>query len=190
MNTHIYFVRHAISPFTLNNERDRGLSEQGKRDAILVAEILQNEGIDLIVSSTYARAVETVKPLADHLNKEIIQYEALVERPIGSLKNEIAEEDLLNGIEQSFLDVDYCMPEGETTRQAQDRAIPTIKKLLTDYKGKKIAIGTHGNIMTIILHYFDRRFGYDFWLQTSKPDIYKVEFDDFELVKVDRLWKS
>lgn len=39
MKTFIYFVRHAISPFTLNNERDRGLSEQGKRDAVLVAEI-------------------------------------------------------------------------------------------------------------------------------------------------------
>jgi 2,3-bisphosphoglycerate-dependent phosphoglycerate mutase len=64
------------------------------------------------------------------------------------------------------------MPEGETTRQAQERAIPIILKLLSDYEGKKIVIGTHGNIMTIILKYFDTNYGFEFWKQTSKPDIY------------------
>jgi len=78
---------------------------------------------------------------------------------------------------------------GGTTRQAQAMAIPKILQLLTDYKGKKIAIGTHGNIMTIILNYFDKSYGYDFLMQTSKPDIYKVEFQDTELVRVERLWR-
>ena len=190
MNTYIYFVRHAISPFSLDNERNRGLSDQGILDSIWVAEILKNEGIDIIVSSSFARAVDTIKPLANLLNKEIIQFEELVERPIASLKYQIEEDDLLKGIERSFIDIDYCMPEGETTRQAQERSIPIIKKLLTDYKGKKIAVGTHGNIMTIILNYFDKSYGNDFWIQTSKPDIYKLEFDDTKLIQVERLWET
>jgi 2,3-bisphosphoglycerate-dependent phosphoglycerate mutase len=33
MKTHLYIIRHAISPFSLENERTRGLSEQGKTDA-------------------------------------------------------------------------------------------------------------------------------------------------------------
>jgi 2,3-bisphosphoglycerate-dependent phosphoglycerate mutase len=189
MKTYIYFIRHAISPFSLDNELNRGLSVQGKADSIKAAELLRNEGIDIIVSSTFARAIETVKPLADLLNKEIIQYEELVERPIASLKYEISEEEILLAIERSFTDIDYCMPEGETTRQAQDRAVPVIKKLLTNNKGKKIAIGTHGNIMTIILNYFDKQYGDDFWKQTSKPDIYKLEFVETELKNVERLWK-
>lgn len=190
MNTYIYFVRHAISPFSLDNERNRGLSEQGKRDSIRVAEILQSEGIDVVASSTFARAVDTVRPLADLLNKEIVQYEELVERPIASLKIEIGEDELLKAIEQSFTDIDFCLEEGETTRQAQERAVPTIKQLLADYEGKKIAIGTHGNMMTIILNYFDTSYGYEFWAQTSKPDIYKLEFDGERLVRVKRLWTS
>lgn len=83
----------------------------------------------------------------------------------------MSEEEILKAIEQSFVDIDYSLPEGETTRQAQARAIPKILQLLSDYKGKKIAIGTHGNIMTIILNYFDKSYGYDFLVQTSKPDI-------------------
>lgn len=190
MNTSIYFVRHAISPFSLDNERLRGLSEQGKSDAKKVADILAGEGIEVIASSTFARAIDTVQPLADRLGLEVILFEELIERPIASLKVEIPEEDLIQAIEKSFSEIDFCLPEGETTRTAQKRAIPVIVRLLNEYAGKKIAIGTHGNIMTIILQYFDPKYGFDFWQKTSKPDIYKLEFDGLQLIKVDRLWEQ
>ncbi|MEC0267047.1 histidine phosphatase family protein [Paenibacillus anseongense] len=192
MATHIYFVRHGIAPFSLELERAGGasLSEQGKADAKRVAELLDNEKIDVIISSSYHRAKETVTPLAELLKKEIIQYDELIERPIASLTYPIPDEQLLLGIETSFTDIDFCMPEGETTRQAQERAIPIIMKLLSDYQGKKIVIGTHGNIMTIILKYFDSNYGFEFWKQTSKPDIYKLEFNEKELRSVARLWTS
>ncbi|WP_353958403.1 hypothetical protein [Bacillus sp. DX4.1] len=60
--------------------------------------------------------------------------------------------------------------------------------MLKDYEGKNIVIGTHGNIMTIIMNYFDDRYGYDFWKSTSKPDIYRLEFKNESLIKVKRLW--
>jgi 2,3-bisphosphoglycerate-dependent phosphoglycerate mutase len=190
MTTNIYFVRHGIAPFSLELERAGGasLSEQGKADAKRVAELLGSENIDVIVSSSYHRAKETVTPLAELLQKEIIQYDELIERPIASLTYPTSEEQLLIGIEKSFTDIDYCMPEGETTRQAQERAIPIILKLLSDHEGKKIVIGTHGNIMTIILKYFDANYGFEFWRQTSKPDIYKLEIKEKELISVARLW--
>jgi 2,3-bisphosphoglycerate-dependent phosphoglycerate mutase len=191
MATTIYFVRHGIAPFSLELELTGGgasLNEQGKADAVKVAELLRNEGIDLIVSSSYHRAKETVAPLAELLRKDIILYDELVERPIASLNYPISDDQLSAAIEKSFIDPDYCMPEGETTRQAQERAIPVIMRLLFDHEGKKIAIGTHGNIMTIIMHYFDAAYGFEFWKQTSKPDIYKLDFLDQKLMNVQRLW--
>ncbi len=44
--------------------------------------------------------------------------------------------------------------------------------------------------MTIILNYFDKKYGYEFFEQTSKPDIYKLEFEELELTHVERLWDS
>ncbi len=190
MKTYLYFVRHAISPFSLDNERNRGLSQQGKLDAERVAEILKPNEIDIVVSSTFARAIDTVKPLADHMETDIILFEQLTERAIASLKYLLTEEELLIAIERSFVDIDYCLSEGETTRQAQSRAIPIIQQLLIDYAGKKIAIGTHGNIMTIILNYYDKSYGYDFWQSTSKPDIYKVEFEGTEFVNCERIYEQ
>lgn len=192
MGTTIYFIRHGIAPFSLELERSGGarLNEQGKSDAIRVAELLKDEQIDVIVSSSYHRARETVGPLAELLQKEIQLYNELIERPIGTLNNELSDDELFIAIEQSFVDKDYCMAEGETTRQAQERAVPVIMNLLSEHKGKRIAIGTHGNIMTIIMNYFDSNYGFDFWKQTSKPDIYKLEFVDNELINVARLWSS
>jgi 2,3-bisphosphoglycerate-dependent phosphoglycerate mutase len=190
MITYIYFVRHAISPFVFGNEEARGLSEEGKQAAFKVAELLMDENINVITSSTYTRAIETVKLLADQLNKPIIVFEELRERPIKGLNYELTEQELLAGIEQSFEDIDYCLEGGETTREAQNRAIPILEKLLTEYEGQKIVIGTHGNIMTIILKYYDNNYGYAFWQQTSKPDIYRLAFEDQKLNAVERIWKS
>jgi 2,3-bisphosphoglycerate-dependent phosphoglycerate mutase len=190
MITFIYFIRHAVSPFVFGNERTRGLSEEGKQAAYKVAEMLMDENINVITSSTYTRAIETVKPLADQLNKPIIEFEELRERPIKGLNYKLTEQELLAGIEQSFEDIDFCLEGGETTREAQNRAIPILEKLLTEYAGQKIAIGTHGNIMTIILKYYDNRYGYTFWKQTSQPDIYRLAFKDQKLNAVGRLWKQ
>lgn len=56
-NTIVYMVRHGDSPKSAGDERSRGLSAQGMRDARKVTDSLRSEGIDRIYSSPYARAV-------------------------------------------------------------------------------------------------------------------------------------
>ncbi|MCZ8512795.1 histidine phosphatase family protein [Paenibacillus filicis] len=188
--TSVYFIRHAVSPFSLGQEQRRGLSPAGLEDARKIADRLAGEGIDQIFSSSYRRAVETVSFLAAALNKDIIELEALRERAVGSLDIEIDEQQLLEAVQKSFQDPDYCLPGGETIREAQDRAIPVIQELIIDHEGKKIAIGTHGNIMTAILNYYNDSYGYEFWKSTTKPDIYKAEFESNKLVQLERLWEQ
>lgn len=190
MHTYIYMVRHAVSPFILGDERDRGLSDKGQADAYRIKEILAEEEITHFVSSPYRRAIDTIRHLAEFSNKEIERYEELRERAIGSVDVEIGERDLLEGMRISFTDKNYYMPGGESTLEAQERAIPVVKQLLQQHKGGRIVLGTHGNIMTIILNYFNPEYGYEFFEQTSKPDIYKLEFDEMELTHVERMWDS
>lgn len=186
--TYIYMIRHAVSPFVLGSERTRGLSAKGHEDALKIADILKNEGIDVFVSSGYLRAVETVRPLAERMGKSIRELEALNERAVGSMEIHIPEEQLLDGIRRSFIDKDFCLPGGESTRRAQERALPVVQALLKEQQGRKIAMGTHGNIMTILLNAFDESYGFEFWTQTSKPDIYKLTWEDQRLARVERLW--
>lgn len=188
MKTLIYMVRHAESPFKFGEERTRELSEKGMQDSMKVADILTDKDINAIYSSTYTRAVQTVQELATRKGIAIEQYEELRERPIKGLDYKLPEHEILKAIELSFQNGEYCLEGGESTIQAQKRAIPLINKLLKDLEGKSIVVGTHGNIMTIIMNYFDEQYGFSFWESTSKPDIYELEFVQERLTNVKRLW--
>lgn len=58
------------------------------------------------------------------------------------------------------------------------------------YKGQKVVIGTHGAVMTFMMRYFDTRYDLDFLLKTSKPDIYRMEFNEDVFVETKRIWKD
>ena len=101
----------------------------------------------------------------------------------------MSEDEIQQAIKTSYKDIDFYLKDGESIRDVQNRAIPVIKNLLNNYQGKNIIIGTHGNVMTIIMNYFDKSYGYEFWKNTSKPDIYKLEFSGENLLSVHRLWE-
>jgi 2,3-bisphosphoglycerate-dependent phosphoglycerate mutase len=182
-------IRHAESPFVFGQEKTRGLSEEGLEKSKKVAEIFEDIDVDLIVSSSYKRAIQTVEYLANERNLPIFKFEELRERPIKGLDYKLPWDELVKAIEKSFDDIDYSLRGGESTRQAQERSIPIIEKFLNKYKGKSIVIGTHGNIMTIIMNYYNKEYGFNFWNSTSMPDIYKLIFISYELKNVERLWK-
>jgi len=181
-------IRHAESSFVFGKERTRGLSEQGKLDAQKVVELMSDEPIDIIVSSPYTRAVQTIQGLADLKHLPVKEYEGLRERALKGPEYNISEQRFWEEAKKSFEDQEYCMPGGESIKQAQERAVPIIKRLLKEYEGKRIVVGTHGNIMTIIMNDFDDCYGYDFWKNTSKPDIYKLIFNGDQLTEVKRIW--
>lgn len=188
VNTTIYMIRHAKSPFVVGQELTRELSTQGLIDAKKVADIMDNKKIDLIVSSPYKRAIQTIEKIATNKDIEIIVYEELRERQLkGAFK--LTEDEIYQAIKTSFEDIDFHLTDGESIRDVQNRAIPVIKNLLNNYEGKTIIIGTHGNVMTIIMNYFDKAYGYEFWKNTSKPDIYKLVFSGENLLSVHRLWE-
>lgn len=190
METTIYMIRHAESPFVFGQEKTRGLSEKGLEKSKKIAEIFEDIDVDIIVSSSYRRAVQTLEYLANKRNLSILKFEELRERPIKGLDYKLPWDELMKAIEKSFEDIDYSLRGGESTRKAQERSIPIIEKLLNKYKGKSIVIGTHGNIMTIIINYYNKEYGFNFWNSTSKPDIYKLSFVSNELKNIERLWDS
>lgn len=65
----------------------------------------------------------------------------------------------------------------------------SLKRTILDTFGdKKVVIGTHGAVMTLMMGYFDSAYDLNFLHSTSKPDIYRIEFKEMELVNVQRIW--
>lgn len=190
MSTTIYMVRHAESPYTEEDERYRGLTPQGKEAAGAVTDILLQHNIEAVVSSPYARAVQTVEGLAERLGLEIELEEDLRERLLAGVYYPVEDKDFMPAIERLFREPGFAMPGGESNEGSQQRSIAALQQVMKRHKGKNIAVGTHGNIMTLMLNYFDDSYGLEFWKQTSKPDIYKLSFDgNGRLLDVNRLWE-
>ncbi|RLL48323.1 histidine phosphatase family protein [Oceanobacillus piezotolerans] len=189
MKTFIYMVRHGDSPKE-GSERTRELTEKGYIDAQLITKRLTEEGVDAVISSPYKRSILTVQELANQIGQEVLVYEDLKERIFTRENIRIADKELLPIVEKSFSVPDFKLPGGESNVECQARAINILKEVLKTYQGKKVVIGTHGVVMTLLMGYYDRKFGLEFLLQTSKPDIYKMEYYGEELVEVKRLWES
>lgn len=183
--TNLIFVRHAHSIYS-QDELGRPLSEKGFIDAERVTEILTSYEIDKVISSPYKRAAQTVKGIAESFGKEIEVMEGFKER-ILSIE---PVEDFPLAIFKLWEDDDFSWKGGESNKQAQKRGIEATIKILNELKGKTVVIGTHGNIMTLIMNYFDHRYDFTFWKNLDKPDIYQLTFEEFKLKKIKRLWKE
>jgi len=190
MKTILYMVRHAESVYVHGQERTRGLSADGWKAAARVAEMFADIEVHVMVSSPYARARQTIQRIAEEKGLEIAECEELAERRIIGHDLDAPWDVVKEAIRRSFDDKDYALEGGETTRQAQRRAVPVILGLLEEHRGQRIVIGTHGNIMTAILNHFDVRYGYAFWEALTQPDIYRLTFDGASLERVDRIWEQ
>ncbi|ATF15700.1 histidine phosphatase family protein [Brevibacillus brevis X23] len=190
MKTFIYMVRHGESPKTEGDERTRGLTDKGRSDAHLISQLLKSERIDAFISSPYKRAMATIEELAQSVGKEIVVFEELKELVFIGNDQIMADNEVYPLVKQMFAEPDFSLPGGESVRICQNRAIRTLRKILEQYRGQKVVIGTHGAVMTLMMGYFDNQYDLAFLLKTSKPDIYKMEFEDEVLVETTRLWKD
>ncbi|MGE8034069.1 histidine phosphatase family protein [Lysinibacillus sp. KCTC 33748] len=188
MKTFIYMVRHGDSPKD-GNERTRELTEKGRLDARRITDILQKEGIDTVISSPYSRSIQTVQEVANQIEKEVIIFEDLKEQLFIAGDKRISDEELFPFLQKSFSDPTYALEGGESNADCQKRAIKILEEIVNVYPGQKVVIGTHGAVMTLMMGFYDSRYDLNFLLQTTKPDIYRMEFNGQELVDVKRLWE-
>ncbi|KEZ47062.1 histidine phosphatase family protein [Metabacillus indicus] len=187
MSTFVYMVRHGDSPRE-GNERTRGLTEKGLLDAQRLYDKLKNMKIDAVISSPYIRSILTVEKLAKQLGQEVLIFEDLKERIFSSEDDRISDNELVPLLERSFLDSNFALVGGESNVDCQKRAIKVLKNILDVFRDKRVVIGSHGAVMTLMMGYFDSNFDLDFLHSTSKPDIYRIEFNNQELVGVKRIW--
>ncbi|MGG1631076.1 histidine phosphatase family protein [Rossellomorea sp. NRS-1567] len=187
MSTFVYMVRHGESPKG-GNERTRGLTPKGHLVAKRVTDILKDEKIDAVVSSPYIRSILTVEKLAAQLGQEVLVYEDLKERIFSSEDKRVSDKELVPLLEKSFGEPNFALEGAESNADCQKRAINVFKELLETFRDKHIVIGSHGAVMTLMMGYFDSKYDLDFLHSTSKPDIYRMEFKEKELVDVRRMW--
>ncbi len=178
--TKVYFVRHAQTDYSHEDDRTRPLTSEGETDRSLVLEILRDRKIDVFYCSPYLRSMETIRETAEYYGLEIHTDERLREREKGIGGNE-------HGLFRKRWDNhDFCEEGGESIAMAQRRNIEALKEILEKNKDKKIVIGTHGTALSTIFNYYNPEFGCNDFLRIIDwmPYIVEVDFEGQEPVSI------
>jgi 2,3-bisphosphoglycerate-dependent phosphoglycerate mutase len=176
----VYLIRHCQAE---GQEHNAPLTQKGQQDAVKLAEFLKEEGIKRIYSSPFVRAVQTATPLSTTLEISIHTDERLQERILSSQNLP----DWMECLKLTFEDQSLKYHGGETSQDATNRAIHAVQDIL-ESQDRKVAIVTHGNLMSLMLHHFNETYGFDAWRSLTNPDVFLLTFENEE-VKIERLWE-
>jgi len=185
MITNIYFVRHAEPDYSIHDDKTKPLTQKGKIAAQKLVNFFEDKDIEVVLSSPYKRAVDTIKPYADKSSLQIEEVFELRERTVDSCWIE----DFKGFSKKKWSDFNYKPSDGESLYEVQNRNITALKRTIKAYEGKNIIIGNHGTSLSTIINYYDLNFGYDDFekIRNVMPWIVKFIFDDNHLKSIETI---
>ena len=205
-NTIIYLIRHAetIDENGIRNTHEDSqminekeiLSVHGEEQSKRLSENRELNNIDVIWSSSYTRAKATAKYIASNNNLPINLDSNLSERKLGELK-ELGEfmkdKKTRDPSQEQLLDRKFKTSDGESAEDTRKRMTNFFKRILKEYKGKKIAVVSHGgSIKFFLLNWCevnqDVKLVYkNIDLDITSPCLLKMTFRENELVNLEQI---
>jgi len=158
--TRIIMIRHGETEWNqlgiYQGQLNSNLTENGRNQAIAIAQRLQNHKFDCLYSSDLGRAQETAQPVSKACNLPLQLEKGLRERNYGIFegleKNRVADVHSEAYISHKTNDPHYDIPNGESMFQFQKRVWICIETLAKKHEGKSIIIVTHGGTIAAIVY--------------------------------------
>lgn len=175
----LYIIRHCEAE---GQAPDAALTAVGKEARNHLADFLISFQIEQVISSPYRRAIHTIETFVQDNGIPFKVDERLKERVLSS-ENLV---DWFEKLQQTYIDQDLNFAGGESSNEAVNRMIELVNELRQGNHAS-VAIVTHGNIMSLLINYYNGDFGFDDWKQLSNPDVYEIDFDSKE-IKANRIW--
>jgi len=194
--TKLYLIRHGQSAGNaegrFGGHGPTPLSDLGQEQAERTANLLVSEGIDVIYSSDLPRAIQTAAPLATKLHLEIKATPAFRERHVGVLQGLTFDESKEQYPDDYYAlvsrKVNHVISGGESYRQLLKRASNTLRNILRDHKGQRIAIFSHTGVICFLsldmMGAIDRWTKETPWLVTSNCGINRFEIRGSRNIRV------
>ena len=205
MNTTIYLVKHAdeLKENGIKNTNDTTqlmnekyiLSVKGEEQSRKLSENPELNNIDILWSSSYARAKATAKYIAYRNNIEINIDASLNERKLGNLED-LSKwmENKTIGVVQAYLqDKKWKAREGESCEEATKRVTVFLEKILEENIGKRIVLVSHGAIISFLLTNWcelNEELKLTFnskVIEIKEPSITKLTFDNQKLLNIESI---
>ncbi len=180
--TTVYFVRHAEPNYRNHDDMSRELSEKGLKDRALVTKFFVNREIDIVLSSPYKRAFDTILEFAETKGLCITVIDGFKERRVDSEWIE----DFNSFCKKQWENFSYKLSDGESLEEVQNRNITALNEVLKTYEGKNIVVASHGTALSTIINYYDKTFGYEDFdaIRYLMPWVVEFTFEENKCVSI------
>lgn len=175
----IYVIRHCEAD---RQSPEAQLTDRGLEQALNLSEFFSSIEIDRIISSPYKRAIDSIHPLTKILNIDVEIDRRLTERILSTENLSYWFEKL----KSTFDDIELKFEGGESSREAMRRIVEVVEEAFS--RNNNTVIVTHGNLMSLLLMYLNKDFGFDDWKSLSNPDVFLL-INESNKVTFQRIWK-
>lgn len=200
--TTVYLIRHSLQlreKGIMNvEESDQLINEkiilsvEGEEKAKEISEIDELQNVDVIWSSSYVRAKQTAKYIAEKNKLDINIDSRLNERKLGDLNDlkGLGKNKHHSFVEEQLLDDNLKNSLGESLIDVQKRMDSVISKIVLDNKNKRIVIVSHGAALKFYLRKFcklNKDIKLEFnngVLDFSSPCIIKLIINDDKVIDI------
>jgi broad specificity phosphatase PhoE len=164
MKTTLYLARHGQTLWNkvqrFQGQFDSELTSIGKQQSENIAQQLTNRKIDLIVSSSLGRAIDSATICQQQLNVPIIKLDGLIERDLGHWQGQYVD-DIKN--DKNYNEILHQFTElkpigGESAIQCSERIYQTLKMLGESHSNKSLLVIFHGEALRCLLAKLDKKF--------------------------------
>lgn len=145
----ILITRHAEDVGNSYEDKNRGLTDDGKRQAKNLGLVVKNFNPVKIYSSTLKRSKETSQIISQFFDLVPVENKLLDEQFLGRSHDQSFQDS------KGFIQLDESYNGGETYQELAVRAKKLVKWLKTEkfkeYRDKNIVLITHGRLMTFLI---------------------------------------
>lgn len=157
MEKHIYFVRHGQSEENLDHVlrgRDAQLTEEGKKQADVVAERIKRIGVDSLISSPFPRALDTAVNIGERIGinpeQNALFGEWLEPSSVIGLHRDHPEIQVVFQTIRNSDDPHFRHEDEETFAELHTRA-EAAAHVLEEHHASRICVVTHGGFLKILV---------------------------------------
>ncbi len=157
--TLIYLVRHGETKWNqeqiFRGRKDIPLSDQGRMEALSLAQALSREPIQFLYSSPLQRALETAQPISEKFKLSVEILPGMIDLDFGDWEGksskEIAESDPELFQKWARTPENVFFPKGEGLRAAKERAISALKEVVAAHPDQCGVVVSHRVICKLVI---------------------------------------
>lgn len=162
----LYVARHGQTQWNLEykvcGSTDLPLTEEGLRQADVLAEKVVQVKPDVIISSTMIRAMQTAQASCNACGLELITDNRIVEQDFGTYEGIGRFDPEFKTKRRNFA---YVFPQGESMMRMGHRVYSFLDDIREKYADKTVVVVCHGSVARMMRTYFismenEEYFGY------------------------------